>query len=484
LPIAFSARSILRLPGLTVNRMSAQEEMSIQAKRLLVLIVLAALIHSIMLSAVIAHPERAIRRDSEDYLQFALNYLSGHGFSRQLEQSYLPSAFRTPVYPLVIAFIYQLFGINNLALVLAQVLMSLLTVVLTYWLGLLLLSEIEAWIGALFIALSSAPAVYSVFILSETLFAMLLILVLLILVLYRQRKKTAWLAAAGIFSGLAILCRPVAAYFPVLVVGLIWLAEPGNWRKLLAGMMAFLIACALVVGPWIWRNMRQIGIPTISTISSYNLLFYNAVSLKADQDGLSQAQARAALQTQANAELAKRGGLENEAIQTQLYDEWGRQIILAHPLRYVVIHLENDLNNFLPDVTDFLELMGVTQGAKGTLSVLNQQGLLAAIEHYFGGRIWLIGLVLPWIALLGFIYLAGMLGVYVLARRKAWFGLALLFFPVLYYTLLPGAPSNPRFRVPVMPYLCLLGGIGCIQLTNWLSKKRFYRKKEVHSADY
>jgi 4-amino-4-deoxy-L-arabinose transferase-like glycosyltransferase len=453
--------------------------MSIRTKRLLLLLLLAALIHSIMLSAVIEHPERAIRRDSEDYIQIARNYLAGHGFSRQIEPPYFPSAVRTPVFPLVIAFIYQLFGINNLALVLAQVVMSLLTVGLTYWLGLLLFSEAEAWIGALLYALSSAQAVYAVFIMSETLFSLLLILELLCLVLYRQRKQTAWLAAAGIMTGLTILCRPVAAYFPVLAAGLVWLLEPANWRKVLLGMITLLIACILVVGPWVWRNNRQLGIPTLSTISSYNLLFYNAVSLKADQEGVSQAQARADLQIQVDEELFKRGGLENEAIQTRLYNEWGWEIILAHPLRYVIIHLKNDLNNFLPDVTDFLELMGVTQGARGTLSVLNQQGIMPAIEHYFAGRIWLICLVLPWIALLGIIYMADVLGVYVLGRRKDWFGLALLLFPVLYYLLLPGAPSNPRFRVPVMPYLCLLGGIGCIQLTSWLVNKRIHQKYPV-----
>jgi 4-amino-4-deoxy-L-arabinose transferase-like glycosyltransferase len=458
--------------------------MSIRTKRLLVLLVLAALMHSIMLSAVVQHPERAIRRDSEDYIQVARNYLAGHGFSLQVTPPYFPSAIRTPVFPLFIALVYQLFGINNLPLVLAQVLISLLIVGLTYWLGLLLFSETEAWIGALLFTLSSAPAVYAVFIMSETLFSLLLILGLLSLALYRERKQHVWLVVAGVLTGLAILCRPVAAYFPILAIGLIWLAEPGNWRRLIAKAILFLLACVLVIGPWVWRNMRQLRIPAISTISSYNLLFYNAVSLKADQEGISQAQARAALQTQVAAELAKRGGLPNETIQARLYDEWGRRIILSHPFRYALIHLKNDLNNFLPDVTDFLELMGVTQGAKGTLSVLNQQGLVAAIEHYFEGQIWLIGLVFPWIALLGFIYLAGILGVYILTRCKAWFGLALLLCPVVYYMLLPGAPSNPRFRVPVMPYLCLLGGIGVVHLISWVVKKRIRHNNHVYSADY
>lgn len=446
--------------------------MPLRTKRLLTLLILAALIRGVMLWVVIQYPDRTIRRDSEGYIQVAVNLLGGHGISLRTEPPYVPSALRTPVFPMFIAFFYKLFGNSYLIIAIAQVVISLITVALTYLLGLKLLSENEAWIGALLFALSSAPAIYAVFILSETLFTLLLILVLLAMVLYRERKQICWLVAAGIIAGLAILCRPVAAYFPVLAVGLIWLAEPGKLRKSLTGIFAFLLVCTLVVGPWVWRNMRQLGIPVISTISSYNLLFYNAVSLKADQEGVSQAHARADLQTQVNAELAKRDGLDNETIQTRLFDKWGWQIILAHPLRYAVIHLENDLNNFLPDVTDFLELMGVTQGAKGTLSVLNQQGIVAAIGHYFEGRIWLIGLTLPWIVLLGFIYLAGIVGVFVLLRRKDWFGLSLLLLPVLYYMLLPGAPSNPRFRVPVMPYLCLLGGIGCIRLTGWLQKKR------------
>jgi 4-amino-4-deoxy-L-arabinose transferase-like glycosyltransferase len=460
----------LRGPG--DNRNIRPADMTLTTKRLIILLVLATLIRGIMVWAVVEHPERAIRRDSDSYIQVAVNIIAGHGFSQQSELPFSPSAIRTPVYPLVIATIYQIFGASNLALVLAQVLMSLLTVAMTFWLGWLLFSETEAWIGAWLFALSSAPAVYAVFILSETLFALLLILVLLCLVGYRKQKQIIWLAAAGILTGLAILCRPVAAYFPILVLGLVWLAKPDHWRQLICGIFAFLIACSLVVGPWVWRNMRQLDIVGISTISSYNLLFYNAVSLKADLESISQAEARALLQSQVDAELARRGGLENETIQTRLYEEWGWQIILAHPVRYLVIHLENDLNNFLPDVTDFLELMGVTQGAKGTLSVLNQQGILAAIGHYFEGRIWLIGLVLPWIALLALIYLGDLVGGYVIARRKDWFGMAILLAPVFYYMLLPGAPSNPRFRVPVMPYLCLLGGIGCVRLAAWFFKKR------------
>lgn len=457
--------------------------MSLHTKRLLVVLILAALVRGIMLWAVVQYPERMIRRDSDGYIQVAANLLAGHGFSQQNVPPYSPSAFRTPVFPMFIALLFVLFGKSNLIVAIAQVLITLLTVALTYWLGLKLLPENEAWIGALLYALSSGPATHSVFILTETLFALLLILVLSSVVLYRKDGQNRWLASAGLFTGLAMLCRPVAMLFPLVVFILIWLADPQNRQRAIKGMFVSLIICAIVVAPWIIRNFYQLGEPTLSTISSYYVLLYNAASINADQGGISQNDARSELQRLANEELARRGELGNEVGEAKLYDEWGWRIILAHPLRYAVIHLETDLNNFLPDVTDFLELMGVTQGAKGTLSVLNQQGIVAAIDHYFEGRIWLIGLVFPWIALLGLIYLGCVFGVYVLIKRKDWFGLALLLLPVLYYTLIPGPPSNPRFRVPVMPYLCLLAGIGCIQLAGWLITRRAH-KVLADSGDY
>jgi hypothetical protein len=144
----------------------------------------------------------------------------------------------------------------------------------------------------------------------------------------------------------------------------------------------------------------------------------------------------------------------------RLYSEWGRRIILDRPWQYLVVHLKSDLNSLLPNVTEFLELLGLTRGDRGTLSVLNQYGLWAAVRHYFGGQMWLPWLLLPLIALLGLTYLGALLGVLHLARSRAWWTLAVLGLPIVTFLLLPGAPSHPRFRVPVMPYMCLLAGVG------------------------
>lgn len=235
-------------------------------------------------------------------------------------------------------------------------------------------------------------------------------------------------------------------------------------------MLLLLAITALLVVPWQIRNYRIVHSPVLSTISSYNLLFYNAASLAADEQGVGLAQMQREMLKRVQAKMdAQR--VSDEASRLKLYNEWGSKIILAHPYRYTYVHLKDDLNSFLPNATEFLELLGVTKGGKGTLSVLNQYGFRAAIRHYFGKQVWLLWILSPLVALLGVTYLGSLVGLVVLARRRIWFPLALLLLPVAYLLLIPGAPSCPRFRMPAMPHICLLAGTGLTNVWQWASDK-------------
>lgn len=190
------------------------------------------------------------------------------------------------------------------------------------------------------------------------------------------------------------------------------------------------------------------------------MLFYNAAQLEANLHGVSDAAVIPDLQNQVSKLLDTNGWDDTEGNRGWAEGKLAWQIILANPLRYVYLHLKSDLNNFLPDVTDLTEILGLTVGGKGTLGVLNQSGLLAAIRHYFGRNVWLLGAFFPLILLIGLIYLTDILGVVAFVKRHNWFALAVLLFPIFYLMLIPGAPSEPRFRVPAMPYFCLLAGVG------------------------
>lgn len=445
--------------------------MSSRLKQTFVIILVALLLRGVMLVVVSYHPERLFHRDTGSYVRPALNLLAGHGFSQQEAPPYTPDARRTPVYPLFVALFYGVFGQHPLLVAGGQVLVSALTAGLVYLLGARLLPEWEARLGGLLLAFSLGSIVYSLYILTETLFTLLLLGMTWALVGYREKRLKRWLSGAGLLGGVAMLCRPVALFYPLVAAPLVAFAQRGQWRKRILAALLLLGVAGLVVAPWLLRNYRLIGSPTLSTVSSDNMLLFNAVSLEADLRGVGQAEVRAEMVERAKRELARQSGADDEARQVRLYGEWSRRIILAHPWRYLGVHLKNDLNSLLPNVTEFLELLGVTQGGKGTLSVLNQYGLWAAVRHYFEGQVWLLGLLLPLVGLLGLTYLGVLVGLTVLARRKAWFSLALLLLPIAYFLLIPGASSHPRFRVPVMPYVCLLAGTGLIAAWRWVCQR-------------
>jgi 4-amino-4-deoxy-L-arabinose transferase-like glycosyltransferase len=434
----------------------------------LTIILIALVLRGAMFLIACHHPERLSFRDTGSYVQPALNLLAGHGFSQQEVSPFAPDASRTPVYPLFIAVLYAAFGEFPLVIAGAQVVISALTATLTYLLGRRLLPEREAHIGGLLLALSLGSIVHSLYIMTETLFTLLLLGVAWALVVYRDAAQKRWLIGGGLLAGLVTLCRPVALPYLLIVAPLAGCARRCRWQQGVLAALVLLLTASLVVAPWIVRNYRLVGAPTLSTIASYNLLFYNAVSLEADLRGIGQEQMRAEMTERVEDELARRGDVNDEALRAELYDEWSRRIILAHPWRYLYVHLKNDLNSLLPSIAEFLELLGVTRGGKGTLSVLNQYGLWAAVRHYFGEQMWLPWLLLPLIALLGLVYVGMLAGLVTLARRRDWFALALLLLPIAYFLLVPGAPSHPRFRVPVMPYICLLAGTGLAALWHWV----------------
>ena len=447
-------------------------------KKAIIIFCVALLLRGLFLALVSPEPERLLHRDSDSYIKPAFAMLAGQGFSLGSEPPVTPYAVRTPVYPLFIAAMYTVTGENLLVPAGVQVVLSAIIVALTYFLGRQLLSDEEAYLSGWLVAFSLTSMVYALYLMTETLFTLLFLAMNLALLRYYRSGKTYWLVITGGLAGVSILCRPAALFYPFVVMLLLLLFDDRNWRKRAQAAVLSLLVTVAVVAPWVIRNYLLLGIPTVSTISSYNLLYYNAVSLEAEVRGLGETDVRTQMYERVN-EVLEPQGIENnpdEAGAVQLYQTWARDIILTHPFLYAYIHLKSDLNSLLPSITEFFELLGVTQGGKGTLSVLNQHGVIAATQHYFGDKVWVIGLVLPLLALLGLTYLGAVIGVGLLIKRKDWFTLFLLLMPLLYFLLLPGAPSHPRFRVPVMPYLCLLAGIGLWQLW-WLVRQ----KKKLNS---
>jgi 4-amino-4-deoxy-L-arabinose transferase-like glycosyltransferase len=305
--------------------------------------------------------------------------------------------------------------------------------------------------------------------LSETLFTLIFLLSILFLLFAERNNSLKYAAVAGVLMGLGILTRSIILFYPIIGFVLLAWKAPTLKRGLVVSSV-FIASCALILAPWVIRNAIVVKVPTVTTITAHNLYNYNALTLYASQTGQPESEVREAFDQKVEDTLAEKKLPDTEANRYHLMNEMAKQIIFSDPLGYIVSHIKSDFNSLLPD-TALLEVLGIHQGDKGTLRILKQQGLFAAINHYFGEDTWLILILLPVFFLLGATYLGWGVATISMLRQGNYLPLLFLLLPILYSLILPGSPSQPRFRVPVMPYISILGAQGLYLLLTYFKHK-------------
>ena len=160
--------------------------------------------------------------DSLQYLGLAES-LTGSHFMR----NGVPEILRTPGYPLFVALGVWLGYPIGLTIFL-QVILGSLAGVIVYVLAEHVTASLGhrdsrrvALLAGLFYALDPLSIVYSSFVLSETLFTTLLLAHLLILLRYFQTGSMRHVVIAGALVVAAAFVRPVALYWPLVVVGVL-----------------------------------------------------------------------------------------------------------------------------------------------------------------------------------------------------------------------------------------------------------------------
>lgn len=201
------------------------------------------------------------RSDASQYLEIARNVAAGDGFSTVFPQLELhATAFRPPLYPLLLALPTWIFGPDAiwparlLSLVLGVGVVAL-TVVFVNRIGGLLAAAVAGVAVAVYPPLVANDTVS----LSEPL---ALLLILGVLITLDQRRPV----VCGALVGLLMLTRPNAYLVVVVVVVVLWRSL--GWRRsLLSGLVA-----VAVVAPWMIRNQTQVGSPQITTSDGFTLL--------------------------------------------------------------------------------------------------------------------------------------------------------------------------------------------------------------------
>lgn len=189
--------------------------------------------------------------DAEYFFHRLASNLVEHGaFSLALQPPYVPDAYHTPLYPLVLAALLAT-GLPFWGVALVQGALASTTVVLTYLLARELTTSRRLALGAGILALLEPTALYwSGILVSDTLFASLFTAAIYAL----MRRRFLML---GCLLGLAALTRPIALHlsplFFIMGVYLSYASARTLWDALRGPLIA-LALMSIVIFPWFLHN--------------------------------------------------------------------------------------------------------------------------------------------------------------------------------------------------------------------------------------
>ena len=214
--------------------------------------------------------------DPYEYDGLARSLLAGKGFSD------IMFGLRPPGFPLFIALVYVLAGVRPHIVVFYHLIFGALTVVVVYKLSLRLFRQRSvAILTALLMTFEVAHVDSIISVMSEPLHNLLLFIALYWLVVCLQSGRWRAALAAGVAMGMALLTRPISAYFALLLGLLALIYRPRLWKQVLA----FIAICLVCWAAWSYRNLYYAGNFSLSTTGSYTMLFYKMVSAESHATG-------------------------------------------------------------------------------------------------------------------------------------------------------------------------------------------------------
>lgn len=458
-------------------------------RSLLIIFGIALLLRLFVFVYVVHEPRKFYTYDSDGYDRRALNLLSYGVFSSSEQPPFKPDLDRTPTYPVFLAAIFGVVGHIPAAAALVQILIGSLTVLLAYRVARdLKLSTTAALLAAGIVAIEPISAITTNRLLTETLFTFLAMASVWTVVRYWQTELARWLIAAAVLVALTSLTRPINQFLPIALLPLFVLAaKHGRRRRMFAAGVVFTLLSLALTYTWAYRNYLQTGLFTLSTISDTNLIYYRARAVLAEVENTSQDKAWQRLQ----AEIEQTAQAQNltQAQKIDLQRERAIQIFKDHPLLTVTMTGKGLVRMMAdPGYTIVCTMLDRTTTAFDCFpgkSSMNEPGLFGKAFGKFAQMTIVQQVALIWSALLlGVLYLGAAIGAIRLFRERQWLTLGLMLIMIGYYVgLSAGAEANSRFRIPAIPYLAILAGVGLAWLLQWSRARSAQRQSVTRPAE-
>jgi 4-amino-4-deoxy-L-arabinose transferase-like glycosyltransferase len=371
---------------------------------------------SVVLFVILSNPQSIMENDSWGYLKTGLMIFEEGKFGVYNEfRHFVPEIYRTPGYPFFLGMLHGFFHIPLTGVIFIQCLMT----ILTSWLIFQIAQLVNPRVGyfSAFIVLADPPIlIYSMMILTESLFLLLVTLLYFSFVLYLRSHEVRWVILSAFLLGLSVLVRPIGYLLGVGIGALILIyGYRDNRKQAIVATSLFLFIVYSLVGLWHLRNYLVAHDATFSSITQATIFSQYA---------------------------------------TGMVNSFARNNLQQQGLNPIVYYLQAGFESLLGLLTD-----------PGNFKYFDSYSLRIAGKIF--GYPWMI------------FWLIGLLASLVKLRNNAFnqfAGVMILYFIV---TSIAGAMlgCGPRFRVPMVPFIAILSAQGWDYLNDKFLKT-LRRKKQ------
>jgi 4-amino-4-deoxy-L-arabinose transferase-like glycosyltransferase len=184
-----------------------------------------------------------------------------------------PTAFRPPLYPAYLALVESLFGSPSYrAARIGQAILGAVAATALFGTGLVLFGPLAGLAAGLGLAFYPFVVYFTGELMTETLYITLGTLSLLFVALLMTRPRGWHAVACGVLLGLAVLCRPTAAFWVIGIAAAAVVAALKGDRIAALRWLAVVSIAAAVTLPWLVRNSLVFGQPVfVTTYTGLNL---------------------------------------------------------------------------------------------------------------------------------------------------------------------------------------------------------------------
>jgi 4-amino-4-deoxy-L-arabinose transferase-like glycosyltransferase len=215
---------------------------------------------------------KPLRSDPAAYFAMASNLLAGNGLIDGLHQY----AQYNPAYPFAIYVVWTIFGQSLISIKILNVVLGGLSVGVLYAAAMILFrSRLAAVLAATFWATYLEGIVYTAYVSKENLMCFLMTLQIFLVAWFTVSERKYLVAAlVGVASGFQALTGSAGGVVvPALLLGLFF--GSSGYRSFLRYAAVLVLAMAVVVGPWLYRNDSVVGAPVLVSSMGINLYMGN-----------------------------------------------------------------------------------------------------------------------------------------------------------------------------------------------------------------